>query len=1383
MAGRRMASLIGQLLQWLLFVIWSRIVLGQTGGFNDSNWTEPEVEYFEGQAAFERYGDGDCMAAGNMPMRGRSRRDLSHGECRNLCNTQDCNGYSYAPCERICELHGEPDKFLWLEDLDNWGVKNGAGLITTSSGRCGSACFVRKSPCEGSTLTSAGAYIDYSPVTFATTRELICPFPHKGTVTIRCTPSGIAVDSGRCLRPCESGMVTDQIFTVQYPPTLDGELGVGKCPPGTLGNMTISCRDGIATHVKGRCGTNCPAGSLKSGTASVRYGGMVHEAMGTLKCPDGWVGSVRVECVNALIFLRSGECNRHCDAGYINTTTSGSGVPAVSGWATHNKLLHGAGTMAPCNSSDGMLTGELMVFCKDGNVSAEYSQGYCKRHCFEGTIGEGTRNVEFGIIEHDGNVTLGCNEGFDGFFDLVCDDGVVTHRSGYCYMNCEPGNVTSNNVQRTFGYLIHDANESHRCPEHTHNGTLVVTCDDGTPRFTGFCGRNCPGGSLPSNSAIVDYGSIRHAVSHNISCPYPWGSYLTLRCYDGSIRQTGRCGQSCPGSTVAQNGAIIVYPDLDHESVQEFDCKAQFVGALSFTGSLFISCYDGVISTIGACYADCSPGTIRNNGAKIISTVLVPSTKSLDLTCEPRPAYGRVTVTCLEGFLVVTKGSCGLPCVAGPFSSYLTRHTDVDLPEVWHDEGIWKDCPQDLSGQVWIKCTDGILRVQEGECGERCASESLVVYGASFVSPLLDHNEIFLQPCLPPYSGVANATCIFGQLHVVSKCERGCFAGMKVLPGGATVPHPDLVSGDKSSPECPEGYVGEVTLVCVDGTMEVYEGACNSHCAADRFTGPSGYEVQYGDILHNGSTWVSCPSGYVGNIMLRCDGGLVTIQEGSCPRNCQSGKVYVRDGVTLSFDQMKHGELSKSKKCPNAYTGSIVLICDDSEVKVESGVCLKHCGNGNAQGATYRTLEHEDLVSLTCPEVGEVRVKCFDGDVTVLSGACLYGCKKGNMEDVHGITVAHDDFNHDSVFNGTCSEGGLGTVELYCYDKVITVMEPLQANRCERHCNPQITTARDGTDVMSPYIEHLQSDMVPCPNGTTGVLSLRCDDGTVTVYDGVCGDMNCRAGEVMSNEAVLSHNAINDLRTDGPGDCGSDFMGQPVFLCQSGVTTVLDVTLVMQPRAPGDANVDELGPAYDFIEDDRFLLCGCCLPPGSQPGVDSVMGDDSRNIMYWAIAVGSSGLVLSFFSGIWILSQKSPPKISKVIPEEAVVQGTAAIQDIDGKFALGDFDADKAALRDAVDAPPLQLMPDAGEVHALQDQIGAEPVQENTALALAQFMGNSGNAPTSPTSPAQASRNPQMSQGQMSRSPPHNSRQASRSHVKQLPKPIRETSSAEWKHW
>eukprot|EP00931_Biecheleriopsis_adriatica_P115458 TRINITY_DN91243_c0_g1_i1.p1 TRINITY_DN91243_c0_g1~~TRINITY_DN91243_c0_g1_i1.p1 ORF type:complete len:1344 (+),score=210.68 TRINITY_DN91243_c0_g1_i1:99-4130(+) len=1321
----------------------------------------------EGKASFQRMGDGNCMTVHMMPLRGLSRMDLTHGQCRALCNTAVCLGYTYSPCERVCSLHGEPETFPPLPEPDSWGVMNGGGLIAQTDNACGSACFVRKANCDGGTMESAGAFLDYPSLQFGAKRTLDCPFPHKGAVQVACTPVGIVVESGRCLRPCESGLVRDDLFEVQYPPTLHGEYGVGRCPPGTLGNMTIMCSDGEATHELGRCGTNCPSGSLKSGSASVQYTSLKHEEQTSLKCPRGWVGSVQVECVNAIVFAIDGYCNRHCDEGQVNTTSSGFDAPTVVGWASHGELLHDNDVDGPCNSTSDMLTGSLVLRCDDGNVSADYSQGFCMRHCFPGTIGEGLRTVSHDIIPHGGNITVPCNPGFDGFFVLTCDDGLVIHSGGFCYMNCVAGTITSNAVTLPHGFITHGDNVTVECPRATHTGNITVECDDGYAKMVeGYCGLNCTGGAIPSNGALLVHPSLQHLEIKNFSCPLPHGSALEVRCYDGSIRYQGRCGRHCVGGSVTQNGAIVVYPDLGHGEVRSFPCGTLFAGALSFTGSLTVSCFDSAVTALGACFPDCSPAVIRNNGAKI-STPFIPSDKFTTLTCEPRPAFGTVEVQCKEGFAVVVEGTCGLPCQPGYFSSVLTRYTDVWIEEVWHDTGVWKDCPEDLSGQIYVHCYDGILRVKEGQCGERCPSESLIVYGASFVSPSMDHLEVFQQPCLPPYSSVVNLNCTFGKLKVDSDCQKGCFAGTTVLPGGATVPFPDLQSGKTSEPECPEGYVGKITLECVDGSIEVQEGACNSHCDADRFIGPSGWMVEYLPILHNDTQWQRCPIGFVGNVQLRCDAGVVSIAQGACPRNCLAGSKFVRDGVTMKHKALAHGEMTNDMRCPNAYEGMIRMQCDDSHVSVVSGECLKHCGPGTIQGAQYRNLLHDTEVSVVCPEVGSISIRCWDGGTTILSGACLYGCKKDQIPDVHGVPIAFSNFPHGTKVNGTCTDLGVGEVELACNDTVVSIIGTGVAARCQRHCPVQTTLSRDGTNVTTPYIPHLQQDAVECPGGA-GILSLRCTDSVVTVFDGVCGDENCKAGTVMSNAAVLEHPIINDGRKDGPGDCGDDFIGRPTFICRNGTTAVLDVSIIRQPLIPGIDNESHIGPEYDFEDIDRFLLCGCCKGV-DKPDVAPVLGTDTMPIVYWAAAVGGAGLLIALGSGLWIHKMRTPkPKLSQVAPKPEDVAKGAPIspQPIEDnpKLAIGDTEAEKArlALKDAT-------QPDGNNALAIQD--ARQPAGQDTALALQEFM-QQGRAPSTANT-----ERPMRSAGNT------NSARNTRTQNPQILKPVRDGSSQKWQYW
>ncbi|CAJ1392478.1 unnamed protein product [Effrenium voratum] len=1191
-------------------------------------------------AAFERFGDGECMTSAMLPVRGRSRRDMEHGECRAVCNTDNCIGYTYAPCERICSLHGEPELFRGLPEVLAWSTLNGGGLIAKTSQQCGASCYVRKAPCQGGTLQSAGAFMNYEALTYAMTRTLECPFPHKGTVTIECTSTGIQVAGGRCLRPCESGFVRDAFFEVKFPPTRHGEFGAGPCPTGTLGNMTIFCNDGSATHVLGRCGTNCPAGSMRSGTSVIYYPVMDHEDQMTIQCPEGYVGSVLLECVNAFTYVREGACKQHCLTGRVNTTV-GAGDLAVAGYVEHQRMLHDRGTSADCQSPDDMLQGRLILFCEDGNVSADYALSRCFRHCAPGQIGTGVRAVSHGIIEHNRNQTLQCNPGFDGDFQVSCNDGTVIHVDGFCYMNCVPGTITSNTITLPHEALAHGQNTTVECPiDATHRGNITVLCDDGQARMRieGFCGENCSSGEILSNGARVQYPGIPHGFHQNISCPAPWGDQIEFRCYDGSVRYEGMCGRQCMGGRLDQNGAAVFYTNLNHSQVGNFSCDTLYQSTLTFSGSLELTCIDGSVISLGQCFPDCPDGAITNNGARI----LVPPLKAGDSTmtnCEPAAAYGIVRVSCLEGFQVVTQGSCGDPCPAAPFSNVNTRHTSLDLEEVWHDTGVWKeDCPEDLSGQVYIHCFDRVLRVLEGQCGERCQSQRLEVDGAKFLSPVLDHAETFLQPCIEPYSDFVNLTCIFGELHVTSNCRLGCFANTTVLPGGAQVPYPNLVSGYTSQPACPPGFVGSVTLICDDGSIKVHSGACNSHCAAGLFQGPSGYFVSHLEIQYNETRL----------LRLRCL-GTVVIEEGECPRNCLEGAMLVRSGVIMPHTSMEHGEVSNERKCPVNFVGSIRLRCSDSVVSVASGQCYEHCGYGQVQGAEYRNLEHEAYVSIMCPEVGQIKIKCLDGVTEVLEGECLYGCQKGTIPDPNGVPLQFPSFPHGTKINGTCSNLGVGQVELICNNTAVSVV----SGACLRHCPPQSTQSRDGSNISTPYIEHLQQDAVECPAPLPGTLALYCNDYVTTVFDGVCGDMNCPEGEITSNGAVVQHPAINDQRRAGPGSCGENYLGQPVFTCDTGKASVLAVNLIRQPRIPGVDNVSQkIGSDYNFTEEDRFKLCGCCLPPPSRPDVDALQGVDSLVIIYWAVGVGGASLLLASAAGYWI-HKKRPPKVSQVSPEMA----------------------------------------------------------------------------------------------------------------------------------
>lgn len=488
------------------------------------------------------------------------------------------------------------------------------------------------------------------------------------------------------------------------------------------------------------------------------------------------------------------------------------------------------------------------------------------------------------------------------------------------------------------------------------------------------------------------------------------------------------------------------------------------------------------------------------------------------------------------------------------------------------------------------------------------------------------------------------------------------------------------------------------------------------------------------------------------------------IAQGQCSRDCVTGSQYVRPGVVMKYKAMQHGEISRDWRCPNAYIGMVRVRCDDSMVSIYSGECMKHCASGEIEGALYRALKHDSLVSLVCPETGEVKVRCWDGEISVLSGACLYGCDKGEVLDMYNVSVQHPRMTHDSRMNGTCSQTGVGQVELHCSNRVVTAKP---GERCQRHCPVQMVFSNDGTAVDVPYIEHLQSASVQCSGGLPGVLSVRCTDSKTVVFDGICGDMNCRSGTVTSNGAVLTHGTINDKLKEGPGECGEGYIGRAVFMCKNGSAEVDDVTVILQPRIPGLHNVSHIGHSYDYIEADRFKLCGCCEPPPPQPAVAPVEGSDKSMILYWAVAVGGAGLLLAGVAGLWIMYMKSVllPKVSRVSPAPEKVADGVPTQNLqledNPKFALDDDAADLALHDKPYNSQSLTLkdasVPADNEL-ALQNLPQGFPGAQDTGQALREYL-----EPGSPLPPEY-------------QSPPRSS--------KRLPPNLRSYGDGkEWQHW
>jgi len=1228
-------------------------------------------------AGFLRVGDGDCTAEAGRQVRGLSRRDLSHDVCRLKCENATCLGYTYAPCERICTVYGNPTNILY-EGPEGWRPLNGWGAIKSSSGRCGSACFLRKDPCPEYRIVSNGAYVPYPDFRFATNIQATCPTPFVGTLTLRCALGGVEILDGRCSKNCSGGESQIGSFNVPYTGMFHGAVQTTQCSEsraGALGSVSVTCNDGTVELVNGTCGFACQQGSVRAGSGIVEYPAMDHLVTRTLVCPTGYDGSVGVICNNGYVYVTSGRCNAHCEAGTVNIT-----VGPINGTLLHGSIPHTSYATSLCKPSEN-LTGTVRVDCVDGEATMDESEGAaaCYRQCHAGTVLDGIKAVAHPWMSNGTTANLACNEGFVGGLFVQCFNGTVSVLTGDCNQHCngtarhvneflqaecEAGRglcvnatVTSNGVTLPYGYMTHTESKELQCPNTSHTGVLNVTCLDGMVGYGGMCGRNCPGGMLSSRGTSMIYQPLKHGEEREVPCPLPWGESMYVRCYDSSTRVTGACGAPCLPGLYTKNGAQISYQFMNHSERRRYPCQPQFA-VLSFSGSIEFECVDGLISSSGRCYPDCAEGTLENNGAEIFHAD-IKSEHNVTTRCEPGEEYGIVVVGCVQGLPKVIEGNCGAPCEAQTYMAPRVGDRPIVLEEIGHTAQRWYDCNPELSGRVHFKCDSGFLRIIEGSCGHRCPAQVQDVHGAMFTTSRMEHMEELNVSCTPPYTGVVDVKCAYGQLNVTSRCVRGCFAGYLNV-NGAYVQYPQMLSGGRYQTGCPTGFAGEVLMECLDEVPYALVGTCYSHCQAGRWMAPEdegSYPIEHNLIMFNQSQDIDCPTGWDGYVILRCENGALVKTFGGCYGSCMNGRMITRPGVQFRYAGLSHGEMTSSMQCPDGFVGSVRLYCNNSVVSIGMGGCPAHCTASGIDGATYGGMLHEEIADLVCPEFGALNVRCYDGEVNIISGACIYGCAAGAILDERNSSIEFIAMEHDGNATGVCSGDSTGFIRVKCNDTHVYA-DPLPGEKCFRHCLPKTVTTLDGSQVQTPYIYHGQMASIDCPAGKPGIIMVQCYDDNITFVEGWCGDMNCAGGEVLNGGAVVPYGTLNNGRTsvvpvscnDGPS---KGYLGEINFACSAGDTSILNITHflpVLPEESPGVVNVTTLTAQEKESHDDEFfLLCQCCVPPDDPPAVADGLAVDFRVILYWAIGTAILGLIIATATGAIFMRGKA--KISRIVPE------------------------------------------------------------------------------------------------------------------------------------
>jgi len=628
---------------------------------------------------------------------------------------------------------------------------------------------------------------------------------------------------------------------------------------------------------------------------------------------------------------------------------------------------------------------------------------------------------------------------------------------------------------------------------------------------------------------------------------------------------------------------------------------------------------------------------------------------------------------------VVGDKTCGGPCLATQMNNRYTAYTAVNIAEIPHQGELVQVCPPELSGTLHFSCL-GMERTLLGDrgCGTRCEAKNIIGYGYSFVTPRMEHLSNFSQPCNLPYTGTVQLVCADGEMGMHPVCRGGCFAGASLIPGGtkiALVPYPDLEDSVRFPTTCPEGFTGEVVLMCWNGTVLQDEGSCHAACPSGQWES-KGVAITHYDLFHGEDTHRECPHGWSGNVTLQCGSGTVFLADGGCFEQCLAGFRYISEGVVIPYDTSPHAYIYPVRLCPAGYYGSIRLKCNDSKIDIIEGSCYSHCDIpsryqrlGNATGQ----LLHGMNATLSCPALGTIFVDCFDGTMRELGGHCIEHCTTaGSLNDANSTTVEFLPMTHGSISSGTCVGDAIGNRTLSCNNSVVAFTNA-PGDRCFRHCQSNEVVLRN-PDPWAPklkvtvatMLEHGQQIDQKCPEGQLGIVTLSCYDSLLSHDLGVCGSSNCRAGNLQSGSAVLEHGPINDGYEDGPFDCPIGFEGETTFRCSNGTVRVGEISMFASitdytaDRDLNHSNVSANSTASSTASEEelgedpyssRVLLCECCLAPVDPPATEPVAARNQWSRVYWGVFVVMMGVFVASIGGLVFVAKRlmaRKPKLSRV---------------------------------------------------------------------------------------------------------------------------------------
>ncbi|CAD7938924.1 unnamed protein product [Amoebophrya sp. A25] len=569
------------------------------------------------RAGFRKHGDGRCTYNQELVTGIKTNFEgfdhaVAFKLCRDYCAGAgtSCWGITWSQCRLSCVLHGMPQLLYnppagsvavgesalgsscpiepltpqptMFKPIGGVSIGEEPPTVMNSDGFCDAVCIVHTMECF------VGPNNDHNVFVTTSTAEPLkllvapntrvqpgryttgqCPTGYQGDVDLLCQLGNLVLPPGvtkqmKCNSDCPQGTVQalESKEVVVVPPMQHGTTQDVPCPPGFGGPLRIRCFNGEYFYTEQKCGNDCRAGNLQQNGALLSYSAMPHRSIQDVVCVEPYLGTIRLQCQDAVIQVLSGNCLLGCPVG----------TPDAEGIVIPNSLprvLHPTGIrysyIADREQMQTLDYSVTVAMAHDerrvANCPGQYV-GTFTMHCYHGEIAITTLGVPCASNCNDlrpfqaGQFLKAFPSGpsYNGTVSrFPCEETNTMVRAecrmgrfvavDQCFRNCLPQAVYYEGMRLNVTNVTQHGEALFRECEPGFSGRIDMLCDDGWAYVTRYeCGQDCPGSSISVGSVTVSFGPQRHQSQFVAPCPAGMLGAVNMRCEDGSPQYvSGRC--------------------------------------------------------------------------------------------------------------------------------------------------------------------------------------------------------------------------------------------------------------------------------------------------------------------------------------------------------------------------------------------------------------------------------------------------------------------------------------------------------------------------------------------------------------------------------------------------------------------------------------------------------------------------------------------------------------------------------------------------------------------------------------------------------------------------------------------------------------------------